>query len=223
MEVEAKPPSFVPMPQHALPYQPQGVEIVLWRVSNSGPVRDDLHKFYPERYLGNMGASRLRELQATTEATIELLGHEFWPLTHDPHGKPALHNEGSAPLPIGISHAHSRDDTWAAVARWTDRRHHGGVDLSDVHDPRIEHVAPRVMGAEELDRWRGQEAWAWGAKEAMFKGYGPSLDYRTEAVLTQLTTSPSGNEGELEGLVRGRAWTGRWLLVRDGLLMVWSC
>ena len=223
MEVEAKPPSFVPMPQHALPFQPQGVEIVLWRVPNSGPLRDDLHKSYPERHLGNMGALRLRELQATTEAMDALLGHDAWHLAHDPHGKPCLHCNGSTLPSIGITHAQLNDDTWAAVARWQDRQHPGGVDLADIHDPRISRVAPRVMGEEELERWQGQEAWAWAAKEAMFKGHGPSLDYRTEAVLTQKTTSPSGNQGELQGLVRGKVWTGQWLLVNGRLLLVWSC
>jgi len=90
----------------------------------------------------------------------------------------------------------------------------GGVDLVDLDDPRLARVAPRFMSADEQLKWAGSEGWVWAAKEAMFKGHGPNLDFRTHLQVDTLEAhtadhpTPSNRTGSVGGTVRGQPWAG---------------
>ena len=152
-----------------------------------------------------------------------MLGHDGWRLQHDEHGKPWLHEgEANGRQALSISHCIVEDTVWAAVARWSDGRTSGGIDLVQTGDARLQRVAGRVMSSTEQSQWRGREAWAWSTKEAIFKGHGPALDFQTEAILLDLTEAQDDYLGRLCGEVRGAPWKGSWTLVEGELLMVWT-
>ena len=221
--MEAKPPSFVPMPQYALPLQPQGVEIVLWHLPESQGEGHEWALHFPQRQIATMPAARQAEHRAMAFALSHLLGHTEWHLTHNEDGKPQLHIRGEAPAhAVSISHAHMGDDVWAAVAMWNEGDNPGGIDLVLTDDARVTRVAPRVMSSQEQSKWRGCEAWAWATKEAMFKGHGPKLEFQSQALLKDGSGIPDDETGTLGGEVRGMPWSGAWCKVRERLLLVWG-
>ena len=221
--MEAKPPSFVPMPQYALPLQPQGVEIVLWHLLESQREGHEWGLHFPQRQTGDMPASRKAEHRAVAFALTQLLGHAEWHLTHNENGKPQLHvRGGSSDHAVSISHARMGEDVWAAVAMWNEADTSGGIDLVLTDDARVTRVAPRVISPEEQTKWRGCEAWAWATKEAMFKGHGPELEFQSQALLKDGTGIPDDEAGTLRGEVRGTPWSGAWCKVRERLLLVWG-
>ena len=221
--MEAKPPSFVPMPQYALPLQPQGVEIVLWHLLESQGQGHEWGLHFPQRQTCDMPASRQAEHRAVALALTHLLGHGGWHLTHNENGKPQLHVRGeSFDHAVSISHARMGEDVWAAVAMWTEVDIRGGIDLVLTDDARVKRVAPRAMSHEEQSKWRGCEAWAWSTKEAMFKGHGPELEFQSQALLIDGTGIPGNEIGTLRGEVRGMPWSGAWCKVRERLLLVWG-
>ena len=223
MEVEDKPPSFVPMPQYALPLQPRGVEIVLWHLPESQGEGHEWGLHFPQRQTATMPASRQAEHQAVALALTRLLGHAEWHLTHNEDGKPQLHVRGaSSAQAISISHARMGAEVWAAVAIWNEGDTPGGIDLALTDDARVTRVAPRVMSPQEQSKWRGCEAWAWAAKEAMFKGHGPELEFQSQALLMDGSGIPGDAAGTLRGEVRGTPWAGAWCKIRERLLLVWG-
>ena len=221
--MEAKPPSFAPMPQYALPLQPQGVEIVLWHLLESQGEGYKWALHFPQRQTTTMSAARQGEHRATAYALTQLLGHTEWHLTHNEDGKPQLHVRGESHVQaVGISHARMGEDVWAAVGMWNKGGTPGGIDLVLTDDARVRRVAPRVMSAEEMSKWCGSEAWAWATKEAMFKGHGPALKFQSQALLKDGTGIPGDEAGTLRGEVRGMPCSGAWCKVRERLLLVWG-
>jgi len=211
------------MPQHVLPFQPQGVEIVLWRLTEVPVGGHELQPHFPWRDTVALPEPRVSEHQAVTLALNTMLGHDNWHLEHDADGKPWLHVEGATgQQALSISHCDVEDTVWAAVARWTDGRSSGGIDLVQTDDARVQRVSGRVMSTSEQSQWQGREAWAWATKEAMFKGHGPALDFRTETILIEITEALDDQPGLLRGEVRGTPWQGAWALVEGKLLMVWT-
>ena len=221
--MEAKPPSFVPMPQHVLPFQPEGVEIVLWRIRELVDQGHELQPHFPQRNVAELSESRKKEHWAVCLALHAMLGHQKWHLTHDETGKPWLHlDDTNEPQALSLSHCERGKETWAAVARWDDGSKTGGIDLVMTTDPRVARVAQRVLSPEEQTLWSGRESWAWATKEAMFKGHGPALAFQTDAIL-QVITEPSDLPiGFLRGSVRGSEWKGAWTLLEKDLLLVWA-
>ncbi len=221
--MEDKPPSFVPMPQHALPLQPEGVKIVLWHLPESQGEGHEWVLHFPQRQTGTMPAARHAEHRAVAFALTQLLGHAAWHLTHNEEGRPELHVRGeSSAQAVSITHARLGEDVWAAVALWNESDTAGGIDLVLTDDARLTRVAPRVMSRKEQSKWRGCEAWAWATKEAMFKGHGPELEFQSQALLTDGTGIPRDKAGSLRGEVRGAPWSGAWCKVRERLLLVWG-
>ena len=222
------------MPQHALSTQPLGARIVLWRAPESEGVRGDVGRFFPARDLEGLSEARRREHSAVVEAVRTLLGHDQWHLEHDADGKPWLRESdgtggpepssgsGRARRALSLSHCAVGDEVWVAAAMWDDDRVTGGIDLVLTDDERVVRVAPRVMSPDERDRWAGREAWAWAAKEAMFKGHGPALEFQRDALLDEVTENESGTGGRLAGRVRGAAWRGGWSVEAGRLLVVWA-
>ena len=221
--MEDKPPSFVPMPQHALPLQPEGVKIVLWHLPESQGEGHEWALHFPQRQTGTMPAARHAEHRAVAFALTQLLGHAAWHLTHNEEGRPELHVRGeSSAQAVSITHARLGEDVWAAVALWNESDTAGGIDLVLTDDARLTRVAPRVMSRKEQSKWRGCEAWAWATKEAMFKGHGPELEFQSQALLTDGTGIPRDEAGSLRGEVRGAPWSGAWCKIRGPLLLVWG-
>jgi phosphopantetheinyl transferase len=211
------------MPQHVLPFQPQGVEIVLWRLTESPVEGHELQSHFPWRQIDALPTARQQEHHAVTLALNTMLGHADWRLEHDEHGKPwLLEGEANGRQALSVSHCIVGDTVWAAVARWADGRTTGGIDLVQTRDARLQRIAGRVMSSTEQSQWRGREAWAWATKEAMFKGHGPALDFQTEAILHDLTEAQGDRPGLLRGEVRGTPWHGAWTLVDGELLLVWT-
>ena len=221
--MEAKPPSFVPMPQYALPLQPQGVKIVLWHLLETQGEGHEWGLHFPQRQTATMPAARQAEHRAVAFALSHLLGHAEWRLSHNNEGKPQLHVRDESPAQaVSISHARMGEDVWAAVAMWNEADTPGGIDLVLTDDARVTLVAPRVMSTQEQSKWRGCEAWAWATKEAMFKGHGPELEFQSQALLIDGTGIPGDETGTLRGEVRGMPWSGAWCKVRERLLLVWG-
>ena len=222
MEVEAKPPSFVPMPQHALSTQPLGARIVLWRAPESEGVRGDVGRFFPAREVEALSEVRRREHSAVVEAVRTLLGNDQWHLEHDADGKPWLCEADGTRRALSLSHCTVGDEIWVAAAMWDDDRATGGIDLVLTDDARVVRVAPRVMSPDERNRWAGREAWAWATKEAMFKGHGPALEFQRDTLLDEVTENESGTGGRIAGRVRGTQWRGGWSVEVGRLLVVWA-
>ena len=211
------------MPQHVLPFQPQGVEIVLWQLTEVPVEGHELQPRFPWRQIDALPTARQQEHHAVTLALNTMLGHADWRLEHDEHGKPwLLEGEANGRQALSVSHCIVGDTVWAAVARWADGRTTGGIDLVQPRDARLQRIAGRVMSSTEQSLWRGREAWAWATKEAMFKGHGPALDFQTEAILLDLTEAQGDGPGLLRGEVRGAPWQGAWILVEGELLVVWT-
>lgn len=185
-------------------------------------VRGDLGRFFPARELQGLSEVRRREHGAVVEAVQTLLGHEEWNLEHDANGKPWLGEADGTRRALSLSHCAVGDEVWVAAAMWNDDRATGGIDLVLTDDPRVVRVAPRVLSPDEQNRWAGRESWAWAAKEAMFKGHGPELEFQREALLDEVTENESGKGGRLAGRVRGATWCGGWSLEVGRLLVVWA-
>ncbi len=221
--MEAKPPSFVPMPLYNLPIQPQGVEIVLWHLVESSEQSLEWKAHFPHREESTMSLLRQNEHRAVTYAITQMMGHDQWHLSHDLNGKPSLHLSGrDVPCAVSIAHVTQQGEIWAAVAKWNDGRTTGGIDLAFIHDPRVKRVASRVMSQEEQIRWQGHEAWVWATKEAMFKGHGPNLEFRSQALLRTAPQISQVQQGVLHGEVRDSPWEGAWMVLPNDMLLVWG-
>ncbi len=167
-----------------------------------------------------MSKGRLREHQAVACALTALMGAEGWRVTHR-GAKPQLHSVSGAKLPLSISHHSSARNTTAAVAVWESGEQRHGIDLVDTTDRRISRIARRFMSPIEQMQWPEAKPWIWAAKEAMFKGHGPNLDFRSDLSVDSMTWEPDG--GQLIGTVRGAQWQGACAQVpHSSLGVVWS-
>ncbi len=236
------------MPRLDLPRHPDGPALAAWHLP---PVEDanrlakvagvagiagvaafaevaKVAPHFPARDLSAMPPSRVLEHRAVTHAVEALLGTSEWHLTHGTDGRPKLHHAGPD-LNLSLSHHSGAFGTVAVAAAWHKGR--GGVDIVDLDDPRLARVASRFMSADERMRWAGSEGWVWAAKEAMFKGHGPNLDFRTHLQVDALEAhtadrpTPSKRAGSVGGTVRGQAWVGQWAQLDLGharLGVVWG-
>ena len=153
-------------------------------------------------------------------ALTELMGSEGWCVTHH-DGKPQLRDAAGIVRPLSISHHRSEHRSTAAVAIWEAGERHQGIDLVDTEDLRIPRVASRFMSPNEQAQWSEAKPWVWAAKEAMFKGHGPNLDFRLELSVDSLEWE--ADCGRLVGSVRGAAWQGKCAHVpQSSLGLVWS-
>jgi hypothetical protein len=194
LEVEAKPPSFAPMPRvdprsFDLPWESlsHGVpepacKLAIWHAPDSEPQRRDLALRFPLRDVHAMSTHRQREHHAVACAVTCITGTEDWSVVHDEHGAPNLvlgEAVDGTGWRISLSHHDVDGGVVAAAALWTDGTP-GGIDLVHVGDPRLSRVASRFMSEEERKSWQSREGWIWATKEAMFKGHGPALTFQTD-------------------------------------------
>lgn len=208
------------MPRLPTSIQPANPRVVLWRwdEGTAWPL-PKLEAHFPEREWDAMSEGRLREHQAVACALTALMGEEGWRVTHC-DGKPQLQSVSGARLPLSISHHSSARNTTAAVAVWEAGEHHG-IDLVDTADLRIPRIAERFMSPREQTQWAQTKPWVWAAKEAMFKGHGPNLDFRSDLSVDSMTWEADG--GQLVGTVRGAQWRGACAQVPNSSLgVVWS-
>ena len=209
------------MPRLPLSNQPTNPKVVLWHwdEGTAWPLAK-LEAHFPEREWDNMSEGRLREHQAVACALTALMGEEGWLVTHR-DDKPQLHNVSGAQLPLSISHHSAEGNTTAAVAVWAagERRH--GIDVVDTTDLRILRISGRFMSPDEQTLWPNAKPWVWAAKEAMFKGHGPNLDFRRDLSVDSMTWEAGC--GQLFGAVRGARWQGTCARVpHSSLGVVWS-
>ena len=77
------------------------------------------------------------------------------------------------------------------------------------------------MSEGEQAQWDKAKPWIWAAKEAMFKGHGPNLDFRRDLSVDSMTWE--ADCGQLVGTVRGALWRGACasapLLVGRGVVL----
>ena len=221
MEPRTKPPSFAPMPRLPLSIQPANPKVVLWQWDEvTAWTLPKLEAHFPEREWDHMSEGRLREHQAVACALTTLMGAEGWRVTHR-DAKPQLHSVSGAKLPLSISHHSAERSTTAAVAVWDVGEQRHGVDLVDTTDLRIPRIATRFMSEGEQTQWDKAKPWIWAAKEAMFKGHGPNLDFRRDLSVDSMTWE--ADCGQLEGTVRGARWQGACARVpHSSLGVVWS-
>ena len=59
--------------------------------------------------------------------------------------------------------------------------HNIGVDIVYTDDDRLDRIATRTMSKDEIKNGRLPEIWA--IKEAVFKAYGPGVDFKNDIVV----------------------------------------
>ena len=209
------------MPRLPLSIQPTNPKVVLWQWDEGTAwALPKLEAHFPEREWDHMSEGRLREHQAVACALTTLMGAEGWRVTHR-DAKPQLHRGSGAKLPLSISHHSSARNTTAAVVVWGVGEQRHGVDLVDTTDLRIPRIATRFMSEVEQTQWDKAKPWIWAAKEAMFKGHGPNLDFRRDLSVDSMTWE--ADCGQLVGTVRGARWQGACARVpHSSLGVVWS-
>ena len=141
-------------------------------------------KHYPKRDTRGLSKNKIAEHEAVINCLHELLGSKDWWIEHEESGKPVLFISGvRGNLSISISHVidqvnNTKSIAHAAVILLKDTTQESsriGVDLVIQGDPRLKRIAGRVMRKEEVESGRLEEVWA--CKEAMFKAFGPGLDF----------------------------------------------
>ena len=162
-------------------------------------------KHYPKRDTRGLSKNKIAEHEAVINCLHELLGSKDWWIEHEESGKPVLFISGvRGNLSISISHVidqvnNTKSIAHAAVILLKDTTQESsriGVDLVIQGDPRLERIAGRVMRKEEIEGGRLEEVWA--CKEAMFKAFGPGLDFVKDLKVDFISNDL------LEGL--GRKW-----------------
>lgn len=209
------------MPKMPLAKQPNNPRVVLWRwdEGSAWPLAK-LEAHFPEREWATMSKGRLREHQAVACGLTELLGSEGWRVIHR-DGKPELLDAFGKVRPLSVSHHSTSHGTTAAAGVWEAGERHHGIDLVDTQDVRIPRIASRFMSPVEQERWPEAKPWVWAAKETMFKGHGPNLDFRLELSMDSMDWV--GDSGRLVGSVRGAIWRGELAHVpHSSLGLVWS-
>ncbi|MBT6174986.1 MAG: 4'-phosphopantetheinyl transferase superfamily protein [Flavobacteriales bacterium] len=162
-------------------------------------------KHYPKRDTRGLSKNKIAEHEAVINCLHELLGSKDWWIEHEESGKPVLFISGvRGNLSISISHVidqvnNTKSIAHAAVILLKDTTQESsriGVDLVIQGDPRLKRIAGRVMRKEEVESGRLEEVWA--CKEAMFKAFGPGLDFVKDLKVDFIS------KDLLEGL--GRKW-----------------
>ena len=165
-----------------------GIVLAIKYVNVVSEANHDVHmrvaKHYPKRDPQGLSKNKIAEHEAVINCLYELVGHENWSIEHEESGEPVLFIGGiRGNIAISISHAIDQVNQSNSVAHAavilregsTQESSRIGVDLVIKGDPRLERIADRVMRKEEMEGGRLEEVWA--CKEAMFKAFGPGLDF----------------------------------------------
>ena len=165
-----------------------GIVLAIKYVNVVSEANHDVHmrvaKHYPKRDPQGLSKNKIAEHEAVINCLYELVGHENWSIEHEESGEPVLFIGGiRGNIAISISHAIDQVNESNSVAHAavilregsTQESSRIGVDLVIKGDHRLERIADRVMRKEEMEGGRLEEVWA--CKEAMFKAFGPGLDF----------------------------------------------
>ena len=165
-----------------------GIVLAIKYVNIVQKANHDVHmrvaKHYPKRDPQELSKNKIAEHEAVINCLYELIGNEDWWIEHEESGEPVLFIGGvRGNMAISISHAIEQMHVSKSVAHAAVILGEGsiqkssriGVDLVIKGDPRLERIAGRVMRKEEMEGGRLEEVWA--CKEAMFKAFGPGLDF----------------------------------------------
>ena len=189
------------------PSPPMPYRLVMTRILESNYTKflpSTLSKHFPNRDVTGLIHKRVLEHHAVIASINEHIGHENWHLKHEQGGRPNLFVNGKkSSLKISISHMQCPEKSSYAATILADVDYNIGVDIVYTNDERIEKIANRTMSPEEVDS--GNLAEVWALKEAVFKAFGPGVDFKNDI---QVNT-PIESE---EAIVDFRGVKEKWLV-----------
>ena len=151
-----------------------------------------------------MNIYRVVEHHVVIGATTEILGHSNWYYEHDSGGRPVLFENGDqSDKRVSISHIQCPEGSSYAAVILAQVDHNIGVDIVYTDDDRLDRIATRTMSEDEIKNGRLPEIWA--IKEAVFKAYGPGVDFKNDIVVKTPIENSKANvrfkdeEKELDG------------------------
>lgn len=153
---------------------------------NSGDVNskelENLKEHFPTRNIQKLTVQRHVEHIGVAKCVSKILGHGSWHLLYEKDGAPILYEYYKVSnQSISITHSQIEGDTMVAVSTSRKDGKKIGVDLTTKGDERLKKVAPRTMREAEVNS--GLLAEVWAIKEAMFKAFGPGIDFKEELIV----------------------------------------
>ena len=143
---------------------------------------EQLGEHFPTRKLLEYTTHRQAEHFGVAHCVSKLLGHKNWHLLYSEDGAPRLYEDQKpSKYSISVSHSRIRGDTIVFVATSNTNGEKIGLDLTSKGDLRVERIALRTMNDSEIASGKLEEVWA--LKEAMFKAYGPGIDFKNELLI----------------------------------------
>ena len=139
-------------------------------------------KHFPKRDVDSLSLRRVVEHHVVIGATTEILGHSNWYYEHDSGGRPVLFENGDqSDKRVSISHMQCPEGSSYAAVILAQVDHNIGVDIVYTDDDRLDRIATRTMSENEIKNGRLPEIWA--IKEAVFKAYGPGVDFKNDIIV----------------------------------------
>ena len=185
------------------PSPPDPYSLVMARIRESNNTEflpNILSRHFPNRDVTGLNHKRVIEHHAVIASINEQLSHENWHLEHEVGGRPKLFVQGKeSSLKISISHMQCPEKASYAATIIADVDYNIGVDIVYTNDSRIERIANRTMSSDELES--GCLAEVWALKEAVYKAFGPGVDFKNDIqVFTPITNEEAlvGFKGEKE-------------------------
>ena len=164
------------------PSPPGPYHLVITRIPESNNIQflpNTLSRHFPNRDVTGLSHKRVVEHHAVIASINDHLGHENWHLEHEVGGRPKLFVQGKeSNLKISISHMQCPEKASYAATIIADVNFNIGVDIVYTNDSRIERIANRTMSSDELES--GGLADIWALKEAVYKAFGPGVDFKND-------------------------------------------
>ncbi len=164
------------------PAPPKPFSLVMARIPESNNTQFNpftLSKHFPKRDVAGLIHKRVLEHHAVIVSIQKQIGHDNWHLEHEEGGRPILYVNGEkSSRKISISHMQCPEKASYAAALIAEVDFNIGVDLVYTNDERIERISDRTMNEEEMKSGSLTEVWA--LKEAVYKAFGPGVDFKNE-------------------------------------------
>ena len=168
------------------PSPPKPFSLVLARIPESNNIQfnpSTLSKHFPKRDVTGLSHNRVIEYHTVIASVLELMGHDNWHLEHEVGGRPLLFENGvKSSRKISISHTQCPDKASYAASLLADVDFNVGVDIVYTNDERLKRISNRTMNEEEVES--GMLAEVWSLKEAVFKAFGPGVDFKRDIKVT---------------------------------------
>mgnify|MGYP001171694578 CR=1 FL=1 len=164
------------------PSPPHPFSLVMARIPESNYTKFDpltLSKHFPNRNIHSLSHKRVIEHHVVVAAISEQLGHRNWHLEHENGGRPLLFVNGEkSESKISISHMQCPEKASYAASVLANVDYNIGVDIVYTNDDRLNRISQRTMSESEIKDGKLAEVWA--IKEAVFKAYGPGIDFKSD-------------------------------------------